>query len=359
MSGSNRRGFAAAVVLTLAVALAGVAVARPAAAQDAASFYRGKTVTLAVGFGAGGGNDAYARMLAHVLGRYIPGNPAVVVQNMPGAGSLRVANYLYNVAPKDGTVIGTFARNMPLIGLMQSDQNVQFDPRKFTWLGSSSSYASDAYLLVARKTAAVASAADARKPGGPPLLVGSTAEGASSDAMAIVLRDMLGFNLKLVTGYLDSATLFLALERGEVDARTVGLSAMRSSHPDWIKPEGPMRVLVVFGRQVRHPDFPDVPLASELADTPEKKRLIQILQVPYTLSRPYAAPPGIPVERARALQEAFMAAHGDPEYLADAQKLNIDVSPIDGAAVLGLITRIADTPREEFKKVEKLIQGGG
>jgi tripartite-type tricarboxylate transporter receptor subunit TctC len=341
------------------VLLVGVLSAQAHAADDVAAFYKGRTVTLAVGFGSGGGNDAYARMLARVMGRHMPGSPNIVIQNMPGAGSLRVANYLYNVAPKDGTVFGTFARNMPLLGLLQSDQNVQFDPRKFTWLGSASSYASDAYLLIARKLSATSTIAAARQAGGAPLLMGSTAEGASSEAMAAVLRDMLGFNLKLVSGYVDSATLFLALERGEVDARTVGLSALRSSHPDWIKPDGPMRVLVQFGRQTRHPDFPDVPLASELAGTAEQKHLIEILEVPYTLSRPYAAPPGVPVERAKALQAAFMAAQADPDYLADAAKLNVDISPIDGGAVLALINRIAETPREELKKVEKIIQTGG
>jgi tripartite-type tricarboxylate transporter receptor subunit TctC len=341
---------------TAAVALGLMALAMPAAwADEVADFYKGKTVQLIVGYGPGGGYDIYARVLARHMGKYIPGNPNVVIQNMPGAGSLRAANYLYGVAPKDGTVFGTFARNMPLLGLLKTNQNVQFDPKKFTWLGSSSSYANDAYLLLVRKDAAVKSVEEARRPGGPPIILGSTAEGTSSDAMPVVLRDMLGFNIKQITGYTDSGVLFLAMERNEVEGRTVGLSAVRSNKPDWLKPDGPMRALVVFGRATRHPDYPDVPTARELAKSDRDRALIEILEAPYLLSRPYAAPPGVPPARAKALQEAFMAAHKDPAYIEEAKKLDIDVSPIDGQEILHLIDRIAATPPDVLKSIEKLI----
>jgi len=282
-----------------------------------------------------------------------------VVQNMPGAGSLRGANYIYNVAPRDGTVFGTFARNIPLLGLIKSNQNVQFDPTKFTWLGSSSSYANDAYALLVRKDIKVKTIDQARTPGGPQLILGSTAEGVSSDVMAVVLRDMLGFNVKVIPGYTDSNVLFLAMERGEIDGRTVGLSAVRSNKPDWLKPNGPMQVMVVFGRSIRHPDFPDVPTARELAKNDRDRALIEVLEAPYALSRPYAAPPDVPADRAKALPEAFLATHKDPGYLADAAKLNIDVSPIGGDDVLRLIEKIAKTPEDQLRSVEKLISEGG
>jgi tripartite-type tricarboxylate transporter receptor subunit TctC len=327
-------------------------------ADDVADFYKGKRVNLIVSYGPGGGYDVYARVLARHMSKHIPGNPPIVVQNMPGAGSLRGTNYIYNVAPKDGTVFGTFARNMPLLGLLKTGQNVQFDPTKFTWLGSSSSFANDAYVLLVRKDAKVKSVEDARKPGGPPIVLGSTAEGASSDAMGVVLREMLGFNIKLIPGYTDSGVLFLAIERGEIDGRTVGLSAVRSNKPDWLKPDGLARVLVVFGHATRFSDFPDVPTAQELARTPEDRNLIKILEVPYQLSRPYAAPPGVPEDRAKALQAAFLATHKDPAYLAEAEKLSIDVSPVGGDEILKLIDEISKTPPDELKKVEKLIAGG-
>jgi len=337
------------------------AIVGAACAQDLASFYKGKTVTVLVGYGPGGGYDTYARLLSRVIGKYIPGNPNVVVQNMPGAGSLRVVNYLYNTAPKDGTVIGTFARNIPLLGLTESGKNVQFDPRKFAWLGSSSSFADDAYILIARRDAGVKSIDDALKPRGPPLLVGSTADSASSDSntMAVVLRDLLGFNIKLVTGYVDSGQLFLAMERGEIEARTTDLAAVQSNKPDWIKPGGPMKVLVIFGRQARHPSFPDAPIATELAKTQADKLLIKALEAPYAMSRPFAAPPGVPADRADALQTAFLAAHKDSDYLTVAAQLKIDVSPIGGEQVLKLVDQIAETPKDQLESLEKLIKGGG
>src|SRR3954471_2672046 len=162
-------------------------VASPARADAVSDFYKGKTVTFIVGYGTGGGYDVYARLMARYLGKYIPGNPTIIVQNMPGAGSLRSVNYLYNAAPKDGSVIGAFARDMPLLGIL-GYPNARFDPRVFTWLGSSSSYGNDAYLLFARRDAAVQSIADARRPSGPALVLGGTGEGASGNDVATVLR---------------------------------------------------------------------------------------------------------------------------------------------------------------------------
>lgn len=336
-----------------------IALLVPAQADEVADFYKGKRVNLIVSYGPGGGYDVYARVLARHIGRHIPGNPSIVVQNMPGAGSLRGANYLYNVAPKDGTVFGTFARNIAMLGLVKSGQNVQFDPAKFTWLGSSSSLANDAYVLIVRRDAKVKTIEDARRAGGPPLILGSTAEGTSSDAMGILLREWLGFNLKVVAGYTDSGVLFLAIERGEVEGRTVGLSSVRANKPEWLKPNGFVRVMVVFGRATRFAEFPDAPTARELAKNAEDRNLIEILETPYALSRPYAAPPDVPPERARALQQAFMATHKDPAYLADAEKVGIEISPISGDQIRKLIEQIAKTPPDQLKRIETLISAGG
>jgi tripartite-type tricarboxylate transporter receptor subunit TctC len=325
------------------------------AAFGQTNFYEGKSIRMIVGFSAGGGYDAYTRTLARHMGKHIPGNPNIVVQNMPGAGSLRAANYLYNVAPKDGTAFGTFARNIPMLGLLKTNQNIQFDPRKFTWLGSSSSFANDAYLLLVRKDATVKTVEEARRPGGPPIILGATAEGTSSDAMPTVLRDMLGFNIKQITGYTDSGVLFMAMERKEVEGRTVGYSAVKANKPEWLQPNGQMQALVVFGRATRHADFPNAPTARELAKTDRDRKLIEVLEAPYALSRPYAAPPDVPPARAKALQAAFMAAHKDPGYVEEAAKLNIDVSPIDGDEIRRLIEEIAATPPDMMKSIEKLI----
>ena len=342
-----RRIGAAAVLLVLA----GV----PARADAVADFYKGKVVTLVVGYGSGGGYDVYGRLVATHLGKYIPGNPTVVVQSMPGAGSLRSVNYLYNTAPKDGTIIATFARDMPLLGIIGNNPNVRFDPRKLTWLGSSSSYGNDAYLLFTRKDAAVKSIADARAPGGPPLVLGGTAEGATGNDISTVLRDALALNIRLIVGYPDSNALFLAADRKETDGRFVGLSAVSSSHPEWLTPDSGMQVLLQFARVTRHQQFPDVPTARELAPDARARALIELAELPYRLSRPFAAPPGLPADRAKALEAAFLAVHHDAEYLDQAGKLKVDVSPIGGAEVLHAIEGIAGAPPELLDYMRKLL----
>jgi tripartite-type tricarboxylate transporter receptor subunit TctC len=349
----------AAPVFAIAFIAFIASIAMPAQADDVADFYKGKRVTLLVSYGPGGGYDVYARVLARHIGRHIPGNPSIVVQNMPGAGSLRGTNYLYNVAPKDGTFFGTFARNMAMLGLLKTGQNVQFDPMKFTWLGSSSSLQNDAYVLIVRRDAKVKTIEEARGAGGPPIILGSTAEGTSSDAMGVLLREWLGFNIKVITGYTDSGVLFLAIERGEVEGRTVGLSSVRANKADWLKPNGFARVMVVFGRGTRFPDFPDAPTARELAKNAADRNLIEILEMPYALSRPFAAPPDVPPDRARALQQAFMATHKDPAYLEEAKKVGIEVSPISGGDIRKLIDQIKNTPPDQIKRIESLITAGG
>lgn len=330
-----------------------------ARADDVADFYRGRRIDLIVGFGPGGGNDVYARLLARHIGRYLPGNPNVVVQNMPGAGSLRAANYIYSVAPKDGSTFGLFARDMALLALLGGDPNVQFDPHKFTWLGSSSSYANDAYLLMLRKDAAVKSIADARQPGGPPMVFGGTAEGSTGNDVPILLRDILRLHIRLVAGYRDSGVLFLAVDQNEVEGRTVGLSAVRSAHRQWLAPDSTMRVLLQFGRATRLAEFPDVPTARELAPDDRARALIELAELPYLLSRPFAAPPSLPPARAAALQAAFLAAQKDPQYLAEAQKLDVEVSPIGGEQILDAIGRMAATPPELRETLKKLLAHTG
>jgi tripartite-type tricarboxylate transporter receptor subunit TctC len=345
-----------ATLLGLALAACG------ARADTAADFYRGKQISLIVGYGTGGGYDVYGRLFARHLGRHIPGNPAIVVQNMPGAGSLRAVNHLYTTAPKDGTAIATFGRDMPLIGIIGHNANVRFDARKFTWLGSSSSYANDAYMLFVRKDAAVASIADARRAGGTPLILGGTGEGSTGNDVPILLRDALGLNIKLIAGYPDGAALFIAVDRKELDGRLIGLSAVQSNRPDWLKPDGNMRTLLQFARRTRHQQFPDVPTARELALNDRARALIGLAELPYQLSRPFAAPPGVPADRAKALQAAFLAVHKDPLYLEDAARLKVDVSPVGAEEVLRAIDDIAAAPPGLLDYMKKLLaeqKGGG
>ncbi len=330
----------------------------PVRADPVADFYRGKTVQLVLGYGPGGGYDVYARVIARFIGKYIPGAPNVVVVNMPGAGSLRATNYLYNSAPRDGLTIGAFARDMPLMGVMGGNPNAQFDPRKFTWLGSASSAANDAYLLFVRKDASTNSLAGALDPARPPIALSGTGEGATGNDITLLLRDALKLNLKIISGYPDSGAMFLAVDRKEVDGRFVGLSAVRSSKPEWLTPGGPMNVLLQFARATRHPAFPDAPTALELARDDRTRALIELASLPWTLSRPLAAPPGLPADRASALQDAFMAMQTDPEYLAECDKLGLDVSPIGGAQAAQLIEKLSNTPPDLFDALRKLQTTG-
>ena len=326
----------------------------PTKADAVTDFYKGKTVTVIVGYGTGGGYDVFARLLARHLGKYIPGNPSVVVQNMPGAGSMRAVNALYNTAPKDGTAIGMFGRDMPLIAILGTNPGVQFDPRKFVWLGSSSDFSNDAYILLVRKDGPVQSIEDARKPDSQPITLGVTGEGSTGTDIPILLRDTLGFKFKLVSGYPDNGAIFLALERNEVNGRTVDLSSVTSLKPEWLKPDSNMRVLVQLPRATRHPMFPDVPTARELAKDDKARTLIELAEQSYILSRPFAAPPGVPEDRAKALQAAFMAVNKDPEYLADAAKIRVEVSPVSGEVVMKAINKIADAPPDLLDYLRKL-----
>lgn len=332
--------------------------ATPSAAQTVEKFYKGKTLTLVVGNGPGGGFDVFGRLLARHIGRYVPGNPSIIVQNMPGAGSLVAANYLYNLAPNDGTTFGLIARNMPLLGLLGNNSNVRFDPRKFTWLGSSSNFSNDAYVLIVRKDGAVKSIEDARRPGGPPLLLGGTADGGSSSDVPKILRDTIGLNVRLIVGYRDSAAIYLAMERGEVSGRTNELSSIKSTRPSWLTPESNFKVLVQYARETRHSAFPDVPTARELALDVAGRALIEFTETPFTMAWPYAAPPGVPLDRARALQEAFADAHRDPQFLAEAATAGVDVNLVSAQVLLRNINNLSRAPPELFDYVKKLLATG-
>jgi tripartite-type tricarboxylate transporter receptor subunit TctC len=242
---------------------------------------------------------------------------------------------------------------MPLLGILKSNANVKFDPRQYTWLGSSSSYGNDAYLLWVRKDSGFATIEDVRRPGGKKLILGGTAEGATGNDVSLLLKETLGLNLQLVTGYPDSSALFLAVDRKEIDGRFVGISAVSSSKPDWLQADSNMTTLMQFARRSRHPNYPDAPTARELAPNDRARAMIEIAEMPYLLSRPFVAPPGMPAERAKALEAAFIAANSDPDYVNEANRMHIDISPLDGAAVLSILDRIAQSPSDVLDEMRE------
>jgi tripartite-type tricarboxylate transporter receptor subunit TctC len=332
-------------------ALGAALLTAPAAAQPAEQFYKGKSITMLVGTAPGGINDISARLVARHLGRFIPGNPALVVQNNPGGGGLITANRLYNTAERDGTVIAKLERAVPQLQI-QGDRNANFDPMKFIWLGSLSSYADDAYLMLVNASHPARSVADLKSPG-VSVTLGADTSASSNLIFALISRDILGFNVKVVRGYHGAAPMFLAMQRGELDGQMVGLSSARTGQKDlWARKV--FRPLMHYGRATRLPEFPDVPTGRELTTDPGALALIEFAELPFRMSLPFAAPPGVPPDRAAALQQAFVDMSKDEAFVAEAKKLGFDVSPIDGDAVLTMIARSGAIPRDVIARFNEL-----
>jgi len=324
-------------------------------AQTSVDFYKGKQITLTIGYGPGGGYDVYARLLARHMGAKVPGNPPILAQNMPGAGSLRAANYIYNTAPRDGTAIATISRNMPLMGVLGNNSNVMFDARKFTWLGSPSSVREDANLLWVRKDAPVNRIEDIIRPGGPELILGSSAEGSSSHDVILVVREALGARIKMISGYPDSNALNPAIERNEIHGRFIGISAVSAAWPHWFDKDSPVVPILQFARTTRHPMFPDVPTAQEMAKDEASRVLVAAAEIPYMLARPFVAPPGVPEPLAKILQTSFMNSVNDFAFIEDAKKLRVEVSPVGPEEALRMLDLIANASAPVKEKLRSVL----
>ncbi|MDB5595070.1 MAG: family tricarboxylate transporter, receptor protein [Hyphomicrobiales bacterium] len=323
-----------------------------AQAPSVEAFYKGKTISLIVPFTAGGLNDLAARLVARHLDRYIPGKPTIVVQNQPSAGGLALANRFANSIDKDGLTLAIMGRALPQFQIM-GDPNANFDPLKFTWLGSLSSYANDAYMLLLNTTAAAKTADDLRKPG-PATPLGANRTGSTNVTFALLARDVLKLNVQVVRGFPGATDITLAMQRGEVEGQTIDLSAVMSGQRDlWTSKK--VRPVVQFGRLTRMADMPDVPTGRELVSDPKDSALLAFAELPFFMAMPFAGPPEIPADRVKALQEGFMAMTKDPAFLADAQKIGIDISAIDGNAVRKLIEDASKTPPDVLARFKKLV----
>ena len=333
MKGLSRAGIA--VVAAIA--------AIPAHAATAADFYRGRTIQVLVGFGPGGGYDLYARTLARFMGKHIPGNPTMLPQNMPGAGSLKAMNYIYNVAPKDGTVIGTFARGLVIEPLLGHAQGTRFQATKFSWVGSVSNEVS---VCAFWSTTGIKSWADMQK---KPYKIGGSAAGADSEIFPTVLKNIFHLPMQVVTGYSGGgADINLGMQRGEVDGRCgwSWSSLVSESRPllDGKKIDITLQLALE-----KHEDLPNVPLVMDLAKTPQDKAALKLIVSRQSIARPFAAPPGVPADRLAVLRAAFDATMKDPDFLAEAKKLQLEVRPVSGAAVQKLISDIYASPPAVIK----------
>jgi tripartite-type tricarboxylate transporter receptor subunit TctC len=304
-----------------------------------------------VGTSPGGINDISARLVARHLSRFLPGNPTIVVQNNPGGGGLVTANRLYVNSDKDGSVLAKLERAVPQLAI-QGHSNAQFDPAKFTWLGSLSSYANDAYLMLVNANHPARTVADLKT---TRVVLGADNAASSNLIFAVIAKEVLGLNVSIVRGYTGAAPLFLAMQRGELDGQMVGLSSVRTGQRDlWTK--GTFRPLLAFGRDRRHPEFADMPIGRELAGDSDARALIEFAELPFFMALPFAAPPGLPPDRAEALQTAFMAMCRDKAFVEEAQMLGIDMSPIDGTAILTLLARTAATPRDVIARYNAISE---
>jgi tripartite-type tricarboxylate transporter receptor subunit TctC len=323
------------------------ALALPAQAQSVEDFYKGKTLTIITGYSAGGGFDLYTRIMANYLGKFIPGQPRIVVQNMPGAGSLRAASHVYNVSPKDGTVI-SLTRAPVIAPLLGQTTGAGFDVAKFTWLGSG---ASDLTVCALLGNPKVNSMADALK---NELTLGGLGPGSDEDMYTKILRKLLGMKARLVTGYPGGAEMVLAVERGELDGRCGwAWSSIKISRPEWIT-EKKIKVLNVLALE-RSPELPDVPSIMEFVKDERHKQIFRFVLNAATLGRPFVAPPGIPEDRANALRKAFEDTMADPAYLAEMKAKKLDVGPIKWQDIPPLLKDFYSTPQDVVEETRAII----
>ena len=336
-----------AVYRFVSTALCGIALSllcTMAWAQDG-EFYRGKTIELIISSGVGDAVDTSARIVARHLPRFIPGQPNIVPKNMPGAGHVIAANYLYNRAAKDGTALGALVSGFVLAQLLEST-GVRFDANKFEWLTSVTSSNSVIYVW---HTSTVRTIHDAME---RPVITGGTGAGSLSVIYPTVINKVLGTRFKLVTGYKDSASLRLAMERDEIEARGgASLSSLRADSPDALK-EGKLIMLAQGGFE-RDPEFPDIPLLSELATSDRQRGILRLLQADVFLGRPILTAPGVPPERVALLRGAFATLLTDPEFINDQRQAGLDVQPTTGAKLQETVAAIFATPPDlvaEFRK---------
>ena len=345
---SERRRRALRFMVRLGLTCGGsILLAASAAAQTPLAPLSGKTFNMIIGFGPGGGYDMWARMVAGHIGKHLPGNPTVVSQNLPGGGSYRAASFIYNQAPKDGTVMALIARDAAL-GPLTGEPGAQFDATKFSWIGTP---ATETNVCIAYHTAPVKTAHDLTK---EELIVGDTGPGTGTHAYPKALNDILGMKFKLVGGYPSSADVFLAMERGEVQGFCESLDSVKVRRPDWIS-SGTVSVLFQGGAKP-NPELNGVPFVADLAQRPDDRAAIDFLYIGQGIGRPFIAPPGMPPDRLRMLRQAFDATMKDPEFIAEANQRRFPLDPEDGEQLEGLIKKAYATPKPIIDRIAKLIQ---
>ncbi len=318
-----------------------------AQAQGVADFYRTHPLSIVIGFSAANAYDVYGRLLARRIAKHIPGNPTIIPINKPGAGSLSAANYLYAVAPKDGSVIGIFSRSIPVDPLLGTP-GAAYDARKFTWLGSAGSEVS---ICVAWYTSPVKTWDDLLT---KDFVVAASGPTSDTGAFPLFIKNFFGAKIKIINGYPGGGEMSKAIESGEVDGRCGwSYGAAKATKPDWFA-DKKLNVLVQTGLH-KNPELPDVPLIIDLGKTAEQSQILKVVFSRQEFGWPFTAPPDVPEDRKLALRRAFDETLRDPEFLEDAQKIGAEINPMSGAEFEKLIADIYSTPDDVVAKVRELM----
>jgi tripartite-type tricarboxylate transporter receptor subunit TctC len=309
-------------------------------------FYKGKSISIIVGFGAGGGYDSYARLIAATIGKYIPGNPNIIVQNMPGAGSVRAANYVYVQAPKDGTVIAAVVQDTATFYLL-GQKGLHYDPSRFNWLGG---VVSSNSVLYTWHAASVTRWQDAKT---REIVLATTGTTAGSSLVPKVMNALLGTKFKLVPGYSGTKTIHLALERGEMMGAQSNWAVLNSSHPDWISKKR-INSLVQTGPQ-KEPDLPDVPLLKEIPDREQGRQIAAVVSLAAGIGYAHWVAPGVPADRIAMLRKAYAATMRDPDFRAAAAKQRLLVRPKTAEQVTALVQEAAVVPKPVLQETARIL----
>jgi len=324
-----------------------LAASTAAVAQPAAELFKGRTIKIVVGFGPGGGYDLYARLLARHLPAHIPGAPNVVVENMEGVGSVRAANFVYEAAPRDGSVIAAVNQNAPMYQLL-GGAGARFRAEEASFIGS---LAHSNEVLYVWHTSGVTSLEQAKA---REVVLGAVAVTSDSYIYPTVINGLLGTRFRIVNGYTSGQALNLAVERGEVMGRGgTSWASIHSSRPTWMQ-EKAINILVQVGPR-KEDELPDVPLLSDLIKDDDDRRVVGVISLPVALGYSYWLPPGVPADRVAALRKAFLAALRDPELKAEGQKLGLDLDPISGDELQAIAAKMYATPPDAVERARQAV----
>lgn len=349
----SRRTSHCGILLAFSPLLFGTCALAASNQNDAASFYKGKTLEMIVGYAAGSSNDIAAREVAKYLPRHLPGEPTVVTRNMPGGGSFTAGNYIYNIAPKDGTVLGLLA---PTIGIdaKLGTPGVKFDASKFIWIGRETTSVG---VTMVWHTSPVQTIADAFT---HEVTMAATGAGSTTAVYPNVLNHVLGTKFKLIMGYQGSNEALLAMQRGEAEGHSVAFEQVTSQHPDWLK-DGTIRIIVQYAL-ARHPALPDVPTVLDIAKTNEQKAVLRAVVSASDVGKSILTTPGVPAARVAALRAAFDATMKDPDFVSDMKTAGIDAIPMSGSGVQKMVGELGDMSpalTAAVKKVYVMPGAGG